>query len=407
MMLALGVFGYAVAVFHLFTHAFFKALLFLGSGSVNHAHQHVRHAPHGRPAHDDADHLLDVPDRHAQPLRRLPPRRVLVQGRDPAGGVGEQPRPLYRRRHRLLRDRALHVPRRLPHLLRGVQGRRARGPRGRGLALPRRPRPPARIGLGDDRPPAHPHGGRDRGGLVGLGQGVPSLRGGGRPPPPRCTRPPDFSYGIAITSSIIAVAGIASAWAIYHRGLVSAAEIRKTAYPLAALLERKFFLDDLYERAFALHVFQRGWNRLVEVFDTRAVDGAVNGTGWLGRAIEPRPAPRPDRAGAALRRGPRPRRLRRRHHRLHRESAVGGLGDAVDRARVPARLRGAAGPAAARRSRPPRPLGRAAGLAGRARPLPRPLLPVRERRRLPVRRPRRLDRRRLLRGPVLPRRGRA
>jgi NADH-quinone oxidoreductase subunit L len=37
MMLALGVFGYVAAIFHLFTHAFFKALLFLGSGSVNHA----------------------------------------------------------------------------------------------------------------------------------------------------------------------------------------------------------------------------------------------------------------------------------------------------------------------------------------------------------------------------------
>ena len=37
MMLALGVGAYSVAIFHLFTHAFFKALLFLGSGSVNHA----------------------------------------------------------------------------------------------------------------------------------------------------------------------------------------------------------------------------------------------------------------------------------------------------------------------------------------------------------------------------------
>jgi len=36
-MLALGVGGYVAAMFHLFTHAFFKALLFLGSGSVNHA----------------------------------------------------------------------------------------------------------------------------------------------------------------------------------------------------------------------------------------------------------------------------------------------------------------------------------------------------------------------------------
>ena len=37
MMLGLGVGGVAVGIFHLFTHAFFKALLFLGAGSINHA----------------------------------------------------------------------------------------------------------------------------------------------------------------------------------------------------------------------------------------------------------------------------------------------------------------------------------------------------------------------------------
>ncbi len=37
MMLGLGVGGVAVGIFHLFTHAFFKSLLFLGAGSVNHA----------------------------------------------------------------------------------------------------------------------------------------------------------------------------------------------------------------------------------------------------------------------------------------------------------------------------------------------------------------------------------
>jgi NADH-quinone oxidoreductase subunit L len=36
MFFALGVGAYAAAIFHLFTHAFFKALLFLGSGSVIH-----------------------------------------------------------------------------------------------------------------------------------------------------------------------------------------------------------------------------------------------------------------------------------------------------------------------------------------------------------------------------------
>ena len=37
MFVALGVGGYSIAIFHLFTHAFFKALLFLGAGSVIHA----------------------------------------------------------------------------------------------------------------------------------------------------------------------------------------------------------------------------------------------------------------------------------------------------------------------------------------------------------------------------------
>ena len=37
MMLALGVGAYSAAIFHLFTHAFFKALLFMCSGSVGHA----------------------------------------------------------------------------------------------------------------------------------------------------------------------------------------------------------------------------------------------------------------------------------------------------------------------------------------------------------------------------------
>lgn len=37
MFLALGVGAYTGAVFHVMTHAFFKALLFLGAGSVIHA----------------------------------------------------------------------------------------------------------------------------------------------------------------------------------------------------------------------------------------------------------------------------------------------------------------------------------------------------------------------------------
>ena len=46
MFVALGVGAYAAGVYHLFTHAFFKALLFLGAGSVIHAMHHEQDIRH-------------------------------------------------------------------------------------------------------------------------------------------------------------------------------------------------------------------------------------------------------------------------------------------------------------------------------------------------------------------------
>ena len=40
MFIGIGVGAYAAAIFHLMTHAFFKACLFLGAGSVIHAMHH-------------------------------------------------------------------------------------------------------------------------------------------------------------------------------------------------------------------------------------------------------------------------------------------------------------------------------------------------------------------------------
>jgi NADH-quinone oxidoreductase subunit L len=46
MLAALGIGGYVAAIFHLVTHAFFKALLFLGSGSIIHGVEHGMHHSH-------------------------------------------------------------------------------------------------------------------------------------------------------------------------------------------------------------------------------------------------------------------------------------------------------------------------------------------------------------------------
>ena len=56
MMLGLGVGGWVAGLFHLITHAFFKALLFLGAGSVYHSvHTYEMPAP-GRTPQEDAGH---------------------------------------------------------------------------------------------------------------------------------------------------------------------------------------------------------------------------------------------------------------------------------------------------------------------------------------------------------------
>ncbi len=51
MFLALGTGAYVAAMFHVVTHAFFKACLFLGSGSVIHAMHHVEHKLHDENKH--------------------------------------------------------------------------------------------------------------------------------------------------------------------------------------------------------------------------------------------------------------------------------------------------------------------------------------------------------------------
>jgi NADH-quinone oxidoreductase subunit L len=58
MVAAVGIGAYGAAIFHLVTHAFFKALLFLGSGSVIHAMEHGHHHAHahGNGHDEDPDH---------------------------------------------------------------------------------------------------------------------------------------------------------------------------------------------------------------------------------------------------------------------------------------------------------------------------------------------------------------
>lgn len=64
MMAALGIGAYVAAAFHLITHAFFKALLFMAAGSVIHGMEHGEHHvhEHGHQADDAHGHHFDPQD---------------------------------------------------------------------------------------------------------------------------------------------------------------------------------------------------------------------------------------------------------------------------------------------------------------------------------------------------------
>ncbi len=75
MVAALGMGAWVAAAFHLIMHAFFKALLFMGSGSIIHGVEHGLHASHERAekiAHADkilSGHMEEAPDDYAAPAQ--------------------------------------------------------------------------------------------------------------------------------------------------------------------------------------------------------------------------------------------------------------------------------------------------------------------------------------------------
>jgi NADH:ubiquinone oxidoreductase subunit 5 (subunit L)/multisubunit Na+/H+ antiporter MnhA subunit len=89
MMLAMGCGAPVAGMFHLVTHAFFKAMLFLGSGSVIHAMEDCggsrtcprpRHATDGWTSQKDADYGHHFFDRLCGHQWHPTPGRLLEQG---------------------------------------------------------------------------------------------------------------------------------------------------------------------------------------------------------------------------------------------------------------------------------------------------------------------------------------
>ena len=119
MFLALGTGSWVAAIFHLTTHAFFKALLFLGRGFGHPRHAHSGPARDGRLVAQDAVDDGHVGGRDAGSCRHTAAGGLLEQGRDPARRVPlGSVLPPDRRGGDGRADRVLHGPRDAARLLR-------------------------------------------------------------------------------------------------------------------------------------------------------------------------------------------------------------------------------------------------------------------------------------------------
>lgn len=286
MMLALGTFGYVAAIFHLFTHAFFKSLLFLGSGSVNHA-----------------TNTFDM--RKMGGLRKHMPvtfwtfiiGSLSLAGIFPLAGFWSKDEILlgaWQHNKALWAIAAAVAFMTAFYMFRAIF-----------LTFFGKYKGGEPVDHHDEDShfhgdPAHPHESPWVMALPLVILAVPAIAAGWlningsfgefirhalpNPAPEGST----FEWSVAISSSVLAVAGIVTAWAIYYQQWVSSRSIAARFAPLATLFQNKFYMDRLYEDLIVKTVLQRGWNRLLELNDKYVFDGAVNGSGQLARGLSQR-----------------------------------------------------------------------------------------------------------------------
>ncbi len=291
MMMGLGVLGYTAGVFHLLTHAFFKALLFLAAGSVIHAM-----------------HTNDMKEMGG--LARVMPRTYWTMLIGSLALAGVPPFAGFWSKDEILLEAFHHTP-----ALFWI------GLAGAFITAFYIFRMIFTTFSGSLRSaPAHPHespavmtvplvvlaGFSTVIGFVGAPWwGNPFHRfvsfeaAEGLP----------FDLTLAGLSTLVALAGIFSAAAVYYWQWVPSASLRRAAGPLYTLLVRKYYWDEFYQwtvvrpvvwmarrlRTFDVYVIDGAVNavgvvfvwlaRLYRIFDLYVVDGAVNLVGWITKAV--------------------------------------------------------------------------------------------------------------------------
>jgi len=86
-----------------------------------------------------------------------------------------------------------------------------------------------------------------------------------------------FAHPLPWFSLLLAGLGIFLAYAIYSKKWLSAEEIGRTFQPFYIMFSRKYWFDDLYENIIVRRSLVNGFFAGLQEFDNKGIDGAVNG----------------------------------------------------------------------------------------------------------------------------------
>jgi NADH-quinone oxidoreductase subunit L len=94
---------------------------------------------------------------------------------------------------------------------------------------------------------------------------------------------PKAGIGIASVSTFLVLAGILLAGIMYQWEILSPNVISRKLHPIRNLLMRKYYVDYVYEEIIAIKFSYKGLARVSDWMDREVIDKVVDGVGWLGR----------------------------------------------------------------------------------------------------------------------------
>ena len=94
-----------------------------------------------------------------------------------------------------------------------------------------------------------------------------------------------FSSKVALLSSVAGGIGIVLAISIYLQHVISAEALGRRFAPVYTLLSNRYYIDYFYEEILVRRVMYSITGGILEFVDTHIVDRTVNVTGWVGRSF--------------------------------------------------------------------------------------------------------------------------